>query len=34
MGNNNKMTEIDVQKFWFKNVVILGWFPFLPAFRV
>jgi len=28
------MTEIYVQKIWVKNVVILGWFPFLAAFRV
>jgi len=28
------MTEIYVQKFCVKNVVILGWFPFLAAFRV
>jgi len=34
MGINNKMIENYVQKNWVKNVVILGWFPFLLAFRV
>jgi len=34
MGNNNKMTENDVQKILVKNEVILGWFPFLAAFHV
>jgi len=34
MGNNNKMTEIYLQKICVKNVVILGCFPFLAAFRV
>jgi len=34
MGNNNIMTKNFVQKFWEKNVVILGWFPFLAGFRV
>jgi len=34
MGDNNKMTENYVQKIWVKNVVILGWFPFLLGFRV
>jgi len=34
MGNNNKRTENYVQKLWVKNEVILGWFPFLAAFRV
>jgi len=28
------MTENNVQKIWVKNVVILGWFPFLAAFCV
>jgi len=28
------MTENYVQKIWMKNVVILGWFPFLAGFRV
>jgi len=32
MGNNNKMTENYVQYIWVKNVVILGWFPFLAGF--
>jgi len=32
--NNHKMTENYVQKMWVKNEVILGWFPFLAAFRV
>jgi len=31
MGNHNKMTENYVQKIWVKDVVILGWFPFLAA---
>jgi len=34
MGSNNKMTENYVQKILLENVVILGWFPFLAAFRV
>jgi len=34
MGKYNKMTENYVQKIWMKNVVILGWFPFLAGFRV
>jgi len=34
MGNHNKMTENYVQKIWVKDVVILGWFPFLVAFCV
>jgi len=28
------MTEHYVQKICVKNVVILGWFPFLAGFRV
>jgi len=34
MGNNNKMTENDVQNIWVKNEVILGWFSFSAAFPV
>jgi len=34
MGNNNKITENYMQKILVKNEVILGWFPFLAAFRV
>jgi len=33
MGNNSKMIENYVRKIWVKNVVILGWFPFLEGFR-
>jgi len=32
--NNNKMTEIYVQKIWVKNVVIWGWFLFLAGCRI
>jgi len=34
IGNKNKMTKNYVQKIWVKNVVILGWFPFLTGFHV
>ena len=33
MGKNNKSTENYMQYIWVKNIVILGWFPFLAGYR-